>query len=517
MLWGSRAQGFLGVLRQHPSSSSCSRERWLSCLSEVRTRSGLCNTAATSLLLLSLSRLRGRLQATDVSQSVLGCCRAMDSVWVNIPKVLCQVVVEISQTRCSNTWDCRLRCFCSGHRECGRLLEYGRGHNSYKSFHAGNCGAVDDTGRCFGHVCQTNCDVKAGKALDDLISSCRKEMSHESDISYNKFILGEMVIKTLVQVREKFQTKCIKRYECDLRCLGCSGHRECFRKGHPHLAPGNGTNHASNCGLHIYSPNWSCGKHHTCGSKSPNEHLAPQLTDLGDQVTKLLATPFGPHTPVVMEVADSASLLASQATDATFVASQAGGAGSQNEVESAVSCTSSTSWLSATGPHCFLPTMLFRQADAKTFYMYAQELVKGSRVLAADEVTQLEVIRIQQQRASSFVVLHADGTEAFKTTPSHRVMTPNFGGEPLAVKAGELKVGDFVLCTGHLAKKLIAIDTVMEDAADVIAITFSPDLPVAVFMPAPSVILTRGLTIKPTRRGGMKNQSQTPYVQTPAP
>jgi intein/homing endonuclease len=91
--------------------------------------------------------------------------------------------------------------------------------------------------------------------------------------------------------------------------------------------------------------------------------------------------------------------------------------------------------------------------------------------MAADGKTMLEVVRIEAQHTDELIELCTRDSVPFKTTGSHRVMAPSYGGEPVTVKAEDLKVGNFVLCSDLCATRVTQISTVWE-AAEVLAITF---------------------------------------------
>lgn len=143
----------------------------------------------------------------------------MDAALLQAPDILQTIMEDIRATRCSATHSCNLRCFCDGHRECGRLVKYGRLHESY---HARNCGVMDGTGRCRGHACRRQCDVEMQKRLNDLIAKCQEAAGNESSPSPDKFFLETIFLPQLLKMSKEFKTQCGKRFDCSLRCLGCS-------------------------------------------------------------------------------------------------------------------------------------------------------------------------------------------------------------------------------------------------------------------------------------------------------
>jgi len=127
-----------------------------------------------------------------------------------------------------------------------------------------------------------------------------------------------------------------------------------------------------------------------------------------------------------------------------------------------------------------------------------KDLQQGSKVVAADNVTMLQVSRIELQKATKFIQLEIDGAMPFTTTPNHRIMVP--GITPTTVKASELKLNSFVMCSHDMAKPVVGLRALQVSEADVLAITFLPDEPVACYFP---VVLTEGMTPKLPRRSGM--------------
>jgi len=157
------------------------------------------------------------------------------------------------------------------------------------------------------------------------------------------------------------------------------------------------------------------------------------------------------------------------------------------------------------GPHCFLAEMLFQVQAEPAKFVAAGDLSRGSHVVAADGRTILEVASVKQEQTSKVIELHAEDAAPFKTTASHRVMVPAYGAKPIAIRAGDIQEGAFVLCTANVAKKVTQVKT-LDETASVVAVSFKPDEAVAAFLPPPSMILTKGLTFKPTRRGGMNKK-----------
>jgi len=149
-----------------------------------------------------------------------------------------------------------------------------------------------------------------------------------------------------------------------------------------------------------------------------------------------------------------------------------------------------SSWISGGhGPHCFASNALFEVASGSpcTHLLSAAELVCGSRVHAADNLDSvLEVTRVSREKARTLLQLHAGlNTAPLTVSPHHRMVVPAFGGgEHDVCEARNLRPGDHVVCSGGEVRALTEVRT-MEGDFEVIAITFDPDLPVAVFHAPP--------------------------------
>lgn len=404
------------------------------------------------------------------------------SAWNQLPKGIDDILAGIRTTRCKNVMpQCMYRC-------------------SY------------DGGHCQGHVCAGCCNAHEKKMLERLIHVCNGEMQQDSDLSSNKFFLGKVVLKRLAAIHKSFETTCKAMKYCDSRCLGCAGHRDCY--------PGD---HAYNCFLSRESRGHTCGRTHVCQSSSPNMRLASELEDLKADVVALLQKPFGPDsTDLHLAVGpdDSVSQVAKRQAEPchsedTCAKKRARDIPRDNieAKEESVSSYAYTmvpeSCVSADGgPHCFLEDMLFQVPAETPNFVSARDLARGSFVVAADGKTNLEVMSIKEEETSMVIELHAEDSAPFKTTSSHRVMVPAYGTKPLTIRAGEIQEGAFVLCTENFARKVTQVKTLGEKAR-IVAIAFKPDEPVAAFMPPSSVILTKGLAFRPTRRAGMNKKLLT--------
>ncbi|CAL1137146.1 unnamed protein product [Cladocopium goreaui] len=161
------------------------------------------------------------------------------------------------------------------------------------------------------------------------------------------------------------------------------------------------------------------------------------------------------------------------------------------------------------GPHCFLPSHLFHALQSgvgrespSAALVLAQDLRKGTKILSADGVT-IEVTKVEKQKTNKLVELEIDRAMPLTTTPHHRIMVPS-ESEATTVMAVDLSPGSLVMCSDCMPKKVIRKTEYLVEEQDVLAITFHPDKAVACFLPPEEpVVLTKGLTPKETRRGGM--------------
>mmetsp|Transcript_119649 Transcript_119649/g.217395 ORF Transcript_119649/g.217395 Transcript_119649/m.217395 type:complete len:430 (+) Transcript_119649:80-1369(+) len=401
------------------------------------------------------------------------------SAWNQLPKGIDNILAGIRGTKCDNVMpQCLLSCSYNGDP-------------------------------CRGHFCGGTCNVDEKNILETLIHICDAEMRQDSDLSSNKFFLEKVVLKRLRAVQNAFEIKCTSMKYCCSRCLGCAGHRDCY----------NG-DHAYNCSLSRASRYHKCGRNHVCNStSSPNLKFVSELEDLKADVVALLQKPFGPDaTDLQLAVGpdDSVSQVAKRKAELCDLETgntkklrgdiPSANVEEDKEKDSLNSFTHtivSESCVSADGgPHCFLADMLFCVQAEPPRFVSARDLSRGSLVVAADAKTSLQVISIKEDETLKVIELHAEDAAPFKTTASHRVMVPAYGTKPIAIRAGDIKEGAFVLCTANIAKKVIQVKT-LDEKASIVAISFMPDEPVAAFMPPSSMILTKGLTFKPTRRGGM--------------
>jgi len=152
------------------------------------------------------------------------------------------------------------------------------------------------------------------------------------------------------------------------------------------------------------------------------------------------------------------------------------------------------------GNHCFMPESLFMLASGHVL-VPASELSPGSLIVAADGNRTLKVTNVTSHCTERVTELEAGGI-TIRVTPDHRIVTPT--GVALAE---ELKEGDCVT-TSFGSRCLTSAETRPEQTM-VLAITFSPDEPVATFLP-PQAIWSMGQAAsgRRTRRSGMNRRGQ---------
>ncbi|CAE7326845.1 unnamed protein product [Symbiodinium sp. CCMP2592] len=174
--------------------------------------------------------------------------------------------------------------------------------------------------------------------------------------------------------------------------------------------------------------------------------------------------------------------------------------------DSASSVLSHSSWFSVK-PHCFGTDAIFRTRSCGIdFFLMGKDLVKGSRVLAADNETILEVAAAPEvfQETAGFDL--QAGNAALRVTADHLVLVPDpqaESGNGIYVRAGNLKEGDFVMLDSWEPVRLTGMDPWLAER-EVLKVVFQPDLPVAVFS-CPPCILSKGHKKQQTRRGGMRH------------
>jgi len=178
------------------------------------------------------------------------------------------------------------------------------------------------------------------------------------------------------------------------------------------------------------------------------------------------------------------------------------------DAESCESLTDVASWVSDSAEQrCFMSQTLLKTAEG--FCMQCKDLRPGSRVIAADGSTILEVIHVSFHETDRVIILNA-GHATLRVTPSHRVVAFKQGSEADTeeVCAGDLKEGRRIMSSGRVPLELTDVLSLSE-RCEVAQISFHPDLPVGAFEP-PAAILTKGHLAmrKPVRRGGMNRRSK---------
>lgn len=161
-----------------------------------------------------------------------------------------------------------------------------------------------------------------------------------------------------------------------------------------------------------------------------------------------------------------------------------------------------------------MPDSLFkiRHPGDAFIYLPAAMLARGSKIVAADGISELEVTAVTAQQSVEITQLHVgEEVPPLRTTPNHRIMIPGRDGDTQAgyVPAGELSTGDSVMCALDVIRQLTHVET-RPEATSVFAISFHPDEPVAAFRPPPNVILSLGLPSRRrrTRRSGMNRRGR---------
>lgn len=231
--------------------------------------------------------------------------------------------------------------------------------------------------------------------------------------------------------------------------------------------------------------------------------ISAQASEIASEVAKLPPIADAPDVP---ETQDSWSLVSASCRDVEIAS-----------LASHQSNHSQTSCLSAYGgPHCFLSAYLFKHfqpaESSSVVLVSAKDLQKGSKLLAADG-TPIEVLKVEVQKTKKLLDLEITDALPFTTTLNHRIMVPSDDDDDTTVKAIDLKVGSWVMCSDHMAKKVIGKREYLVEEQDVLAITFLPDKAVACFLPPEQpVLLTKGLTPKPIRRGGMTGRAANQEV-----
>ena len=148
-------------------------------------------------------------------------------------------------------------------------------------------------------------------------------------------------------------------------------------------------------------------------------------------------------------------------------------------------------------PCCFLPDTQFKvPGDDSTELVLAQSLFQGAGVIAANGAV-VKVLHPPEQHLVDAVIELTAGLSFLVVSPEHRVLVPG----NRTVPARDLQVGNEVILDGAPAP-LTSLTWKVEPTL-VLKISFAPDLPVAAFMPVPS-ILSKGSREKPRLRRAKK-------------
>ena len=163
-----------------------------------------------------------------------------------------------------------------------------------------------------------------------------------------------------------------------------------------------------------------------------------------------------------------------------------------------------------------MPDAIFktRSGDIEHF-LRGRDLRKGSRVVAGDGETIVEVCEAPVlSQAKRFVRLQA-GAAMLEVTAEHPVQVPaaddgmddgEGGGSKRYVEAGKLNKGDLVMLDAGKPAALTSVESESGDC-EVLKLAFKPNLSVAVFS-SPPCILSKGANSKPDPRRGKKCRSR---------
>ncbi|CAE7461126.1 unnamed protein product [Symbiodinium sp. CCMP2456] len=172
----------------------------------------------------------------------------------------------------------------------------------------------------------------------------------------------------------------------------------------------------------------------------------------------------------------------------------------------ASSVLSHSSWFSVK-PHgrCFVTDAIFRTRSCGIdFFLMGKDLVKGSRVVAADNETILEVAAAPEVFKETAGFDLQAGDAALRVTADHLVLVSDpQAASGIYVKAGNLKEGDLVMLDSWEPVPLNGMKAWSAEQ-EVLKVVFQPDLPIAVFS-CPPCILSKGQKKQQTRRGGMRH------------
>lgn len=161
-------------------------------------------------------------------------------------------------------------------------------------------------------------------------------------------------------------------------------------------------------------------------------------------------------------------------------------------------CFGYDSWMSQGGPNCFMPFTLFRMDAKPVHFLPGRDLQIGSRVLAADDVTVVQVVSMVTHKSRELLEIE----RAIIAWLCHVVPSSTQEGAQ-DMRAMDLRIGNAIICktkAGSSATRTVTNIVVMvaDDAEefDVLELTFKPDAPVAAFQEPSEALLTTGFKKK---------------------
>ncbi|CAE7693654.1 unnamed protein product [Symbiodinium microadriaticum] len=188
-------------------------------------------------------------------------------------------------------------------------------------------------------------------------------------------------------------------------------------------------------------------------------------------------------------------------------------AASSSSSSSSSSVLSHSSWFSVK-PNCFMPDAIFKTRDfGVDFFLMGRDLRKGSRVVAGDDETILEVCDAPFLCQAKEVVRLQAGAATLRVTADHSVQVPaadgameggTDGGSCRYVPAGSLKPGSLVMLDSGQPAALTGVASETGDH-EVLKVAFKPNQSVAVFS-CPPCILSKGANSKPAIRRARMGQ-----------
>jgi hypothetical protein len=156
-------------------------------------------------------------------------------------------------------------------------------------------------------------------------------------------------------------------------------------------------------------------------------------------------------------------------------------------------CASSVISLGTQLTHCFMLDTVFKTVSGENvFYLPAQELQKGSQVLADDDKTIVEIVNVPELYESDRTIELSAGDALLRVTPDHRI--PAFqetGGELCDIQASNLMPTNKVLVNGLPTPLSSVKETRLACKTKVLKLAFKPDVPVGAFS-CPQAISSKG-------------------------